>query len=79
VSRAEQTKNYTLPTISGMTVSEYHQRAQECMDMALVARGKTRKALLQIAHAWLLLAEAALAEEEPVQAAHNADVTTHLH
>jgi hypothetical protein len=46
-----------------MSPDEYRTRAQECVQLAATAAEAQRPSLLQIAGAWLRLAEQAEAEE----------------
>jgi hypothetical protein len=47
-----------------VTVTEYQQRVQECLDLAATMPMRARLAILKIAEAWLKLAEDALTCEE---------------
>jgi hypothetical protein len=58
-----------------MTASEYQKRAQECLDLAQTVPPRIRTTLLEIAKAWLLLADDALDREEPLDVDQNAPST----
>ena len=58
-----------------MTASEYQRRAQECLDLSQTVAPKVRGTLLEIAKAWLVLADDALTREEPLGANQNAPST----
>ena len=58
-----------------MTASEYQKRAQECLDLSPTVAPKMRATLLEIAKAWLLLADDALDREEPLDVGQNAPST----
>jgi hypothetical protein len=58
-----------------VTASEYQKRAQECLDLSQSVAPKVRATLLQIAKAWLLLADDALTREEPLDVDQNAPST----
>jgi hypothetical protein len=55
-----------------MTAAEYQHRAQECLDLSRKVSPRIRTTLLEIAKAWLLLANDALTREEPLDADQNA-------
>ena len=55
-----------------MTAAEYQSRAQECLDLSRKVSPKVRTTLLEIAKAWLLLADDALVREEPLDMDQNA-------
>jgi hypothetical protein len=61
-----------------MTASDYQKRAQECLDLAQTVAPKIRATLLDIAKAWLLLADDALDREEPLDVDQNAPSTVKL-
>src|SRR5436853_7122099 len=54
---------------TAMTASEYQKRAQECLDLAQTVPPRIRTTLLEIAKAWMLLADDALDREEPLDVA----------
>lgn len=47
-----------------MTSEEYRKRAAECVELANRARASDRPALLQIAKAWVQLADQAIQDDE---------------
>ena len=61
-----------------MTASEYQNRAQECLDLAQTVPPKIRATLLDIAKAWLLLADDAMTREEPLDAEQNSPSTVKM-
>jgi hypothetical protein len=57
--------------VTVMTASEYQKRALECLELSKSVAPKVRATLLEIARAWLVLADDAQIREEPLEANQN--------
>jgi len=61
-----------------MTAADYQKRAQECLDLAAHFPPAIRGTLLDIAKAWLMLADGALTREAPLNDRQNAPVSERM-
>jgi hypothetical protein len=61
-----------------MSAAEYQKRARECLDLAAHFPASIRAALLEVAEAWLMLADSALTREEPLNARQNAPASERM-
>ena len=84
MSEIEQTRSVRIPKISwgrcsgeeAVSVTEYLERARDCVDLADRMNGEDKKKLLEIAEAWIKMAtvEAAEAAAKPTDQLHDSKV-----